>query len=242
MHIIMVRFKVKADKVADFLRESIEDARGSVLTEPGCRRFDVVQDDTNPSDVAFVEVYNDAAAFEDHKTRPHFKTWAAATKDMSESPAVVSQCRPIFPAGRTVTNAIWGGAVDPWSSYRPDAVDNPHFQQGSLKCLYVPLPVKPEKVHSYIQAALGDCVGSTREEPSCLRFDLYQDLNDASQLYFYEVYSNAPAFDYHAKTPHIAKWRDAVKDWYRGERPGAVRGHNVWPPDNWHWSSGKPVK
>jgi (4S)-4-hydroxy-5-phosphonooxypentane-2,3-dione isomerase len=242
MHIIMVRFKVKADKVKEFIAESIQDARGSVLTEAGCRRFDVIQDDQDPTVVAFCEVYDSADAFEDHKTRAHFTTWAAKTKDMTEGTTFVAQCRSLFPAGSRVEHAVWRSVIDPWTSYRPDAADHPHFQAGSLKVLFVPLPVKPEKVNDFILSALGDCVGSTREEPSCLRFDMYQDIKDPSNLFFYEVYSNGPAFDYHAKTPHIAKWRDTVKDWYARERTGVVRGHNVWPPDNWNWSSGKPVK
>jgi len=53
---------------------------------------------------------------------------------------------------------------------------------------------------------------------------------------------NKAAFEYHTKTPHIAKWRETVKDWYAGERTGGRRGRNVWPPDNWGWSSGKPER
>jgi autoinducer 2-degrading protein len=242
MHIVMVRFKVKADKVDGFLKESVEDARGSVLTEPGCRRFDVIHDDQDKTMVAFCEVYDDAAAFEDHKTRPHFKTWAANTKEMLDGAPYVAECRSLFPQARMARHAVYDAEVDPWSAYRPDAPDHAHFQQGSLKVLWVPLPVKPERVNDFIVSALGDCVGSTREEPSCLRFDMYQDIKNPSDLFFYEVYSIAPAFDYHAKTPHIAKWRDTVKDWYARERTGVVRGHNVWPADNWHWSSGKPVR
>ncbi|MBM3958797.1 MAG: antibiotic biosynthesis monooxygenase [SAR202 cluster bacterium] len=240
MHIVMVRFRVKPDKVADFLRESIGDASGSVLTEPGCRRFDVIQANDDPTMVAFTEVYDNVAAFDDHKTRPHFSTWAKNTKDMLDGPAYVAECRPLFPQGRHAQNALGGGHVDPWSSYRPDAADHPHFRNAGLMVLWVPLPVKPERVNDFIQSALGDCVGSTREEPGCLRFDMYQDIKNPSELFFYEVYANPAAFDYHAKTPHIQKWRDTVKDWYARERTGVVRGKNIWPADNWNWSSGKP--
>lgn len=162
MHIVMVRFRVKPDKVADFLRESIGDASGSVLTEPGCRRFDVIQANDDPTMVAFTEVYDNVAAFDDHKTRPHFSTWAKNTKDMLDGPAYVAECRPLFPQGRHAQNALGGGHVDPWSSYRPDAADHPHFRNAGLMVLWVPLPVKPERVNDFIQSALGDCVGSTR--------------------------------------------------------------------------------
>jgi autoinducer 2-degrading protein len=211
-----------------------------VLTEPGCRRFDVIQDNNDPTMVAFCEVYDDAAAIDDHRTRAHFKTWEANTRDMIDGAPYVSFCRPIFPSARHAISVATGSQVDPWSAYRPDAVDNPHFQNASLMVLWVPLPVKPERVNDFILSALGDCVGSTREEPGCLRFDMYQDVKNPSDLFFYEVYANPAAFDYHAKTPHIARWRDTVKDWYARERTGVVRGKNIWPADNWNWSSGKP--
>ena len=80
MYILMVRLKAKQDHINDFIKASIADATGSVLNEPGCRRFDIIQDETDPTLFAFNEVYNDEAAFEHHKTTPHFKQWDTAVK------------------------------------------------------------------------------------------------------------------------------------------------------------------
>ncbi|GIS30837.1 MAG: hypothetical protein Ct9H90mP2_12200 [Dehalococcoidia bacterium] len=44
MYILMVRLKVKEEKIQEFIEESIGDAAGSVKNEPGCRRFDIIQD------------------------------------------------------------------------------------------------------------------------------------------------------------------------------------------------------
>ena len=82
-----------------------------------------------------------------------------------------------------------------------------------------------------------DGLDSTHEEPGCLRFDVYQNIHTPDQLHLYEVSVNKMAFEYHAKTPHIAKWREAVKDVYAGEPTGSRHGPNVWPPDNRGWSS-----
>ena len=75
-----------------------------------------------------------------------------------------------------------------------------------------------------------------------MRFDVYQNVNDPTELYLYEVYANPDAFEYHKGTPHIKQWVEDVKDMYDTSRDGGARvGRNVWPPDNWAWSSGKPT-
>ena len=113
------------------------------------------------------------------------------------------------------------------------------FEHG-LHIIHAPLPIKPERVDDFIESLKGDAIGSTREEPGCLRFDVYQNEDNPAELYLYEVYVNQAAFDYHTETPHIEEWRNTVADWYSGERVGGRRGANIWPPDNWNWSSGKP--
>ncbi len=230
MYIVMVRLKVKHEQIDNFITASMADGRGSVLHEPGCHRFDIIQDETDPTMFAFNEVYNDEAAFEYHKTTPHFAAWDAAVKDMLDGAIAASFCRPVYPAGDAT-----------WDSQRPDAVEDPAFSS-SLHVIHAPLPIKPEKVADFIAAAALDGLGSTGQEPGCLRFDVYQNINKPDELYLYEVYVNKTAFEYHTKTPHIAQWRDTVQDWFAGERVGARRGRNVWPPDNWGWSSGKPAR
>ena len=90
-----------------------------------------------------------------------------------------------------------------------------------------------------------DAIGSVNEEQGCLRFDIYQNQEDRTALYLYEVYVNKAAFEYHRNTPHIKRWVEEVKDWYApgfslADNQDKVVGANVWPPDNWNWSSGKP--
>jgi len=212
MYILMVRLTVKQDHIDDFIKASIADGSSSLRHEPGCHRFDIIQDETNPKLFAFTEVYTDEAAFEHHKTTPHFAQWDAAVKNMLDGAFEVSFCRPVFPLGDAS-----------WDAHRP-------------------LPIQPDKVDPFIAAVRLDGLGSTHEEPGCLRFDVYQNIQKPDELYLYEVYVNKATFEYHTRTPHIAKWRDTVKDWYAGERTGGRRGRNVWPPDNWGWRSGKPVR
>ena len=123
---------------------------------------------------------------------------------------------------------------------RDGIVEDDYFAS-SLHVIHSPKYVQEDKVDAYIEAVTLDGIGSTHEEPGCLRFDVYQDVNDPTGFYLYEVYANPDAFEYHKGTPHISKWVETVKDWYDTSRDGGARvGRNVWPPDNWAWASGKP--
>ena len=94
--------------------------------------------------------------------------------------------------------------------------------------LFVTIKIKPEFRERYIEAALGDAIGSVRDEPGCLRFDVLQDKNDPNTIYFYEIYVDEAAFQYHTTTPHIKKWRDTVVGWAESS---AVRATTIFPVD-----------
>jgi len=83
-----------------------------------------------------------------------------------------------------------------------------------LKVLWVKITMKPEFRDRFIEASLGDGIGSTRDEPGCYRFDVLQDDNDPNVIYFYEVYKDDAAFEEHKTQPHYFKWRDTVQDWH----------------------------
>lgn len=96
------------------------------------------------------------------------------------------------------------------------------------------LQIKPDKREAFIKEMLGDAMGSVRDEPGCLRFDVIQDEADPNRIYLHEVYKDKAAFEAHTKAPHFIKWRDAVKDWFDGPRTSG-RGTNIFPTDaDWH--------
>ena len=82
---LWVEFEISPGQLVAFLREAQKDASGSVNNEPGCRRFDVLQDPALPDRVCFYEVYDDEAAFLAHREMPHFKAYLAATESMIAS-------------------------------------------------------------------------------------------------------------------------------------------------------------
>ena len=232
MEVLMVQLNVEAERLDSFLESAKEVARASVHNEPGCRRFDIMQDLEVPTHVAFLEVFDDDAALKAHPKFEHYPRWRAANADgnlaMGSWERVnVKGCHNLFPNDHANFDSA-------------DAGVDESFLSGSLHIIHAALPVKPERVDDFIEASRLDALGSVHNEPGCLRFDVHQTSDDPSLLWLYEVYANQEAFQYHTTTPHIKKWAETVKDWYVDEPPPAYRGRNIWPPDNWGWSSGKP--
>lgn len=69
--VVLAEFQVKPGCLDAFLALAREDARQSLLTEPGCRRFDVAVAEGEDGYVIFYEVYDDRAAFDAHLGTPH---------------------------------------------------------------------------------------------------------------------------------------------------------------------------
>lgn len=94
---IWVKVKVKADRRSDFLKAIEVDALGSEGDEPGCARFNVLQDGQDPNTYYFYEVYKDEAALEAHRAAPHYAVWRAAA-DTLDGPTEATRCTTVFPS------------------------------------------------------------------------------------------------------------------------------------------------
>ena len=106
MYVLVVTIDIKPAFREPFIAAMLDDARGSVTNEPGCLRFDVIQDEKEPNRIYLYEVYADRAAFDHHMTTPHFLKWKDAVQDWFASPAVVGAGPSIFPTD-TQWNANW---------------------------------------------------------------------------------------------------------------------------------------
>jgi len=62
MYVIIAPIQVQEGHKGAFLEAVVEDARSSVNHEPGCLRFDVIQDANDPNRIWLYEVYKDEAA------------------------------------------------------------------------------------------------------------------------------------------------------------------------------------
>ena len=75
MVVLHVTIQVKPENVKEFLEVVRYDADHSEKDEPGCLRFDVIQDRDDPNKFYFYEVYRDDAALEAHRAAPHYPAW-----------------------------------------------------------------------------------------------------------------------------------------------------------------------
>jgi quinol monooxygenase YgiN len=96
---LWVKVRVKSHLRQRFLEAIEADALGSERDEPGCHRFNVLQDEQDENVYYLYEVYDDQAALEKHRTMPHYEVWRAAA-DTLDGPAQATRCRTVFPAAR----------------------------------------------------------------------------------------------------------------------------------------------
>jgi (4S)-4-hydroxy-5-phosphonooxypentane-2,3-dione isomerase len=82
MYVIAVEFTIHSQHAPTFMPLMLENARNSLQTEPGCRRFDVCRDPSQPERIFLYELYDDRAAFDLHRATAHFKAFDAATTAM----------------------------------------------------------------------------------------------------------------------------------------------------------------
>ena len=88
MHILFVTIKMKPERREAYMAEMLLNARGAREDEPGCLRFDVVQDAEDENTIHLYEVYTDEAAFQAHTSAPHFLQMREATADWREGQTV----------------------------------------------------------------------------------------------------------------------------------------------------------
>ena len=66
MFVIIVDFLIKENEVENFKPLMLENARASLMDEPGCRQFDVCFDLEDSRKCFLYEVYDSKAAFDEH--------------------------------------------------------------------------------------------------------------------------------------------------------------------------------
>jgi len=92
-----IKVRIKPEMRQRFLDAIEVDAVGSEKDEPGCVRFNVLQDDSDKNIYYFYEVYRDQAAVEEHRAAPHYAVWKAAA-DTLDGPTERIECTSVFPA------------------------------------------------------------------------------------------------------------------------------------------------
>jgi autoinducer 2-degrading protein len=96
MHILHVSLQVKPEHIEAFKEATIENASNSVK-EPGAVRFDVVQQQDDPTRFVLVEVYRDAESHAQHRETPHYHAWIARVEEMFAQPRTRALYHNVYP-------------------------------------------------------------------------------------------------------------------------------------------------
>jgi (4S)-4-hydroxy-5-phosphonooxypentane-2,3-dione isomerase len=106
-------------------------------------------------------------------------------------------------------------------------------EEPNMLAMWVKVRVKAAEHERFLQAIEADAIGSERDEPGCLRFNVLRDQQDPNVYYFFEVYRDEAALEAHRLAPHYAVWR-AAADTLDGPAQ-ATRCDRVFPAAAEYW-------
>ena len=98
MLIVHVYVNVQSQFVEDFKKATIENASNSIK-ETGVLRFDVIQQEDDPTRFVLVEIYKNAEASAAHKETAHYAKWRDTVAEMMAVPRQGIKYVSIFPEG-----------------------------------------------------------------------------------------------------------------------------------------------
>jgi quinol monooxygenase YgiN len=96
MLIVHVFVHVNRHRVDDFIAATLENARNSVQ-EPGIIRFDLVQQDDDPTRFLLIEIYRTPQDPARHKETAHYATWRDTVETMMAEPRRSVKYHALFP-------------------------------------------------------------------------------------------------------------------------------------------------
>jgi quinol monooxygenase YgiN len=97
MHVIHVHVHVQPDGVEAFLAATLVNASNS-LREPGIARFDIIQQQDDPTRFVLVEAYRTTDAIAAHKETAHYAAWRDAVAPLMAAPRSSVRLANVFPA------------------------------------------------------------------------------------------------------------------------------------------------
>jgi (4S)-4-hydroxy-5-phosphonooxypentane-2,3-dione isomerase len=96
MLVVHVHVRVKPDSIEAFKRATLENAQAS-LKEAGIARFDVVQQQHDPTRFVLVEAYRTPEAPAKHKETAHYAKWRDTVAPMMAEPRSSVKFTRVFP-------------------------------------------------------------------------------------------------------------------------------------------------
>jgi (4S)-4-hydroxy-5-phosphonooxypentane-2,3-dione isomerase len=96
MLVVHVHVQVKPEYVEPFKQATIANARESIK-EPGVARFDLAQQQDDPTHFVIVEAYRTPEAPAAHKETRHYQTWRDIVAPMMAEPRASVKFKNLFP-------------------------------------------------------------------------------------------------------------------------------------------------
>jgi autoinducer 2-degrading protein len=97
MLVIHVQIHVKADQLEAFRIATLANATAS-RREPGVVRFDVCQQQDDPTRWVLWEIYRNSAAHAAHRETSHYATWRDTVEPMMAATRIGTKLTPVEPA------------------------------------------------------------------------------------------------------------------------------------------------
>ncbi len=217
MRTITVQAAIRPDHLERFVAASVANARSSVATEPGCRRFDLFHDGADPARVGFNEIYGDDGAVEAHGGTAHFETWLSATDGMLDR-TVWATCRNIY-TGSSESRGVTGEGSDGRSS------------TGGIRVYQARISLDPDDADGFIASVTDQARAAAAQEQGLVRFDVNQNVDLPTEIWLYKVHADAAAARDHAAATYTAAHLDRFGEYYTGGALEPISGPNIWPPD-----------
>ena len=85
MYVVLGLHKILPEHLDDYLTNVRRHAANS-RAEPGCVRYEVLQDAEDATMICLLEVFKDEAAFEAHHAAEHYKWWMDISRDWRDGP------------------------------------------------------------------------------------------------------------------------------------------------------------
>ena len=100
MKSLIVKLYIKEENLEDFKKISCYNSENS-RKEPGCLRFDVLQNEENPCMFFLYEIYKGDDDIAHHRTTEHYQKWRDTVADMMSQPREVVKAVALCPAEET---------------------------------------------------------------------------------------------------------------------------------------------
>lgn len=95
---IFVTIQIKDGFGEQFKEASLGDSQGSVRDEPGCFRFDILQNSEDSNKFHLYEVYKDQSALDAHREAPHYQKWISTVEEWIDGDRERVIMNTIFPS------------------------------------------------------------------------------------------------------------------------------------------------